>query len=252
VAKTSKFPVALEALRGFGAVSAQSGTGTDLLRETELYPPIKAFLEGQGWEVKAEIGAADVVAYRAGDPPLIVELKVGFSLTLVHQAIDRQMITDLVYIAVPRKPGKPFQGALKNMKKLCRRLGLGLITVRLKDGLVEVQCDPASFQPRKIKGKKARLLREFSRRIGDPNVGGAARNAGLVTAYRQDVQACAAYLAQAGASKGAVVAGATGVREATRMMRDNHYGWFDVVERGIYALTETGVAAVLSIEQGAD
>ncbi len=29
------------------------------LRETDLYPPVKLLLEGQGYEVKGEIGAAD-------------------------------------------------------------------------------------------------------------------------------------------------------------------------------------------------
>ena len=217
------------------------------MRETELYAPIKAFLEGQGWEVKAEIGAADVVANRDGDPPLIVELKVGFSLALVHQAVDRQSMSDLVYIAVPRKTGKAFYSSLKQMRKLCRRLGLGLITVRLKDALVEVHCDPGPFQPRKIKAKKERLLREFSRRAGDPNIGGAARGDGLVTAYRQDAQGCAAYLFDNGAAKGVEVAKATGVQMATRMMRDNHYGWFESIERGVYGLTDTGAQAVCDL-----
>lgn len=39
------------------------------LRETDLYPPVKLFLEAQGFEVKAEIGAADVVARRGDEPP---------------------------------------------------------------------------------------------------------------------------------------------------------------------------------------
>ncbi len=218
------------------------------MRETELYPPIKAFLEGQGWEVKAEIGAVDVMACREGDPPLIVELKVSFSLSLVHQAIARQMVTELVYIAVPRKAGKPFQSTLKNMKMLCRRLGIGLLTVRMTDGLVEAQCDPAPFQPRKIKVKKARLLREFSRRTGDPNVGGAARDGVMVTAYRQDAQACAVYLFEHGAAKGAEIAKATGVTVATKLMRDNHYGWFEPIDRGVYGLTEVGAVAVGSMD----
>ena len=36
-------------------------------RETDLYPPIKAFLEDQGYVVKAEVGAADVVAVRGAE-----------------------------------------------------------------------------------------------------------------------------------------------------------------------------------------
>ena len=76
------------------------------MRETELYPPVKAFLEGQGYEVKAEVGPADVVACRKGEEPLVVELKTGFSLTLVHQAVARQALTDVVYVAVPRGKGR--------------------------------------------------------------------------------------------------------------------------------------------------
>lgn len=212
------------------------------MRETELYAPIKAFLEGQGYEVKAEVGAADVVACRDADEPVIVELKTGFSLSLVHQAVARQAVTDAVYIAVPRKTGKRFIAALKQMKSLCRRLGLGLITVRMKDDWVEVHCDPAPYAPRKSKLRKARLLREFAKRDGDPNTGGATRM-GLVTAYRQDALRCAAHLVAEGPSKGAAVARATGVEKATRLMADNHYGWFQRVETGIYDITDAGRAA---------
>lgn len=212
------------------------------MRETELYAPIKAFLEGQGYAVKAEIGAADVVACRGDEEPIIVELKTGFSLSLVHQAVARQAITDAVYIAVPRKTGRRFLGVLKQMKTLCRRLGLGLITVRLKDEHVEVHCDPGPYAPRKSKLRKERLLREFAKRDGDPNIGGATR-VGLVTAYRQDALRCAAHLSEEGATKGAVVAKATGVVNATRLMADNHYGWFQRVETGIYDVTDAGRVA---------
>ncbi|HIF78624.1 MAG TPA: hypothetical protein EYQ36_13725, partial [Sulfitobacter sp.] len=58
-------------------------------RETDLYPPIKAFLEDQGYVVKAEVGAADVVALRGAEPPVVVELKLGFSLALFHQCLAR-------------------------------------------------------------------------------------------------------------------------------------------------------------------
>ena len=209
------------------------------MRETELYAPIKAFLEGQGYAVKAEVGAADVVACREAEDPVIVELKTGFSLSLIHQAVARQAITDAVYIAVPRKTGRRFLAALKQMKTLCSRLGIGLITVRLKDALVEVHCDPGPYAPRKSKLRKDRLLREFAKREGDPNTGGATR-VGLVTAYRQDALRCVTHLLAEGATKGAVVAKATGVTNATRLMADNHYGWFQRVETGIYDVTDAG------------
>lgn len=215
------------------------------MQETELYAPVKAFLEGQGYEVKAEIGAADVVAVRGDDEPVIVELKTAFSLSLVHQGVARQSVTDSVYIAVPRKTGRRFQGALKQMKSLCRRLGLGLITVRLKDAHLEVHCDPGPYAPRKSKTRKMHLLREFAKREGDPNQGGATRQ-GLVTAYRQDALKCASHLAATGPSKGAAVAKETGVEKATRLMADNHYGWFERVEKGVYDLTDKGRTAATS------
>ena len=209
------------------------------IRETQLYPPIKAYLQAQGYEVKGEIAEADVVACRGDEPPLIVELKTGFSLSLVHQGIARQAITDAVYLAVPRKTGRVHQKAMLGNIGLCRRLGLGLITVRLRDGLIEVHCDPAPYAPRKSARRKTQLLREFARRQGDPSLGGAVRS-GLVTAYRQDALRCAALLAAQGPSKGAVVAAATGVARATRIMADDHYGWFERVALGIYALTPSG------------
>jgi len=211
--------------------------------ETELYLPVKAFLKAQGYEVKAEVGAADIVACRNKEEPVIVELKTGFTLSLFHQAIDRQAITDLVYVAIARGSGRRFQGALKNNLKLARRLGLGLMTVRLSDGFVEVHADPGPYSPRKQKPRKQRLLKEFARRVGDPNLGGSTRVT-LVTAYRQDAILCARHLAQSGPSRGADVAKATGVARATRMMADDHYGWFERVERGIYALSPKGREAL--------
>ena len=212
------------------------------MREQDLYAPVKALLTRQGYEVKGEVGAADVVARRGAEPPVIVELKLRFSLSLYHQAIARLAVTDLVYVAVPKPTGKTARRAIKDNTAMCRRLGLGLITVR-GDGRAEVLADPGPYAPRKSKRRAERLLREFDRLRGDPNDGGATRH-GIVTAYRQDALACAAYLAEHGASKGAAVAAATGVKAATRIMRDNHYGWFEKVEKGVYALTAEGAAGL--------
>jgi hypothetical protein len=205
------------------------------MRETTLYEPIKLFLEKQGYEVKAEIGTADVVAVRGDESLVVVELKTGFSLSLFHQATERQKITDAVYIAVPASQGLGFTRSLRKNLTLCRRLGLGLITVRLRDQCVVVHVDPAPYRPRQSKWKKARLLGEFSRRSGDPNVGGATRR-GLVTAYRQDALRCVKFLSENGATKAALVAKGSGVSNARRIMSDNHYGWFERVRAGIYDL----------------
>lgn len=208
-------------------------------RETDLYPPIKALFQSQGYEVKGEVGAADIVACRDGEDPVIVELKLRFSLALFHQAVARQAISDLVYIAVVRPEGKSARRVLKDNLAMCRRLGLGLITVRESDEFTEIHADPGPYHPRKSPKRKTRLLREFARRMGDPNDGGATRH-GLVTAYRQEAFRCGVYLAEYGPSKGAAVARDTGVTRATRIMSDNHYGWFERIQRGVFDLTVSG------------
>lgn len=207
-------------------------------READLYPHVKAYLEAQGYTVKGEVGAVDLVALRGDEEPLIVELKLRLNLTLYHQAVTRLRLTDLVYIAVLKPTGRSARRALRENRILCRRLGLGFLTVR-KDGVVEAHCDPAPYAPRQTKAKREKLLREFHRLEGDPNAGGATRH-GIVTAYRQDALRCAIYLAETGAEKGAIVAKATGVANATTLMRNNHYGWFRRVEKGVYDLAPEG------------
>jgi hypothetical protein len=216
---------------------------TDPVRETDLYEPIKKFLQGQGYVVKGEIGAVDVVGCRGDEAPVLVELKTAFSLSLFHQAMERLAVSDLIYIAVPHKPGKAFARSLKRNIALCRRLGIGLLTIRLKDGSVFPHADPGPYRPRRSAVKKQRLLKEFAKRVGDPNTGGATRR-GLMTAYRQDALRCLGHLGVHGATKASIVASATGVETARRIMADDHYGWFERVKTGIYDITPKGETAI--------
>jgi hypothetical protein len=214
------------------------------LLETDLYAPVKSLLQAQGYEVKGEVGAVDIMAVRSDEEPVLVELKTGFSLSLFHQAIERQSITDTVYIAVPRGKGRAFGAALKRNITLCRRLGLGLITVRLKDGFSEIHIDPAPYKPRQVAKRKRRLLREFARLSGDPNPGGSSRRQGLVTAYRQDALRCLRVLSGEDSLKASLVAVQAQVPRAREIMAANHYGWFERLERGIYALSPNGRQAL--------
>lgn len=209
-------------------------------RESDLYPALKAHFEARGLAVKGEIGAADLVAMGPpGSPPVIVEMKLRFTLQLYHQAAARLTLSPQVWVAVLRPEGRDAARVLAENRALCCRLGLGLMTVRGRDGFVEVLAEPGAPPPRRAPKKAARLVREFARRQGDPNAGGATRH-GLVTGYRQDALRCAAYLAEYGAARGAAVARDTGVPVATRIMADNHYGWFVRLAPGLYGLTPQG------------
>ena len=217
------------------------------IKETDLYAPVKSYFTAQGFQVKGEVGAADLVAVKFADgdaaEPVIVELKTSFTLSLFHQAITRQSMTDDVYICAPHKPGKLALRSLRKNKMLARRLGLGLMTVRLPEGRVIVHCEPAPFTPRKIKARKAKLLSEFERRHGDPNDGGMT-SVGMMTSYRQGALRCAKVLHDEGACKASYVAKMAGVEKARNMMADNHYNWFEKVDRGIYGLSPLGAQAL--------
>ena len=201
--------------------------------ESDLYAPVKALLEGQGYVVKGEVRGCDVVAVRGEEPPVIVELKRVFGLSLVLQGVDRLALSDRVYLAVGQWPRQ-----MKGVKKLCRRLGLGLLVVARQRA--DIVLDPAPYQPRTNKRKAGRLLGEHSRRVGDPNLGGIAMRAPLMTAYRQEALRCAELLACHGPMAPKAMRAAGDVPNAAKILRHDHYGWFERVGRGIYTLTPQG------------
>jgi hypothetical protein len=219
--------------------------GVSIAREEDLYEPVKAFLEGQGYVVKSEVRGCDLVARRGAEPPVIVELKKAFNLALLLQGIDRLAVSDQVYLAfaAPSRAAA-WRRDRRPILKLCRRLGLGLLMVHSDRDLVEPLLDPLPYQPRPNRKRQALLLKEFAQRVGDPNTGGQSRRP-IVTAYRQNALRCAALLQRQGPTKAAEVARGTGVSTAATLMRSDVYGWFQRVERGIYDLSPKGREALL-------
>jgi hypothetical protein len=201
--------------------------------ESDLYAPVKTLLEGQGYSVKGEVRGCDVVAVRGKEPPVIVELKRAFGLGLVLQGVDRLALSDAVYLAVGAWPKN-----MRNVKKLCRRLGLGFIVV-VKER-ADIVLDPAPYMPRKNRRKASRLLGEHARRVGDPNRGGSSTKVPMMTAYRQAALRCAASLAANGPTKVAILRVTCDAPNAASILRDDFYGWFERVKRGVYALTPKG------------
>jgi len=201
--------------------------------ESDLYAPVKALLEGQGYSVKGEVRGCDVVAVRGSEPPVIVELKRTFGIGLVLQAVNRLALSDAVYLAVGVWPKN-----LRDVKKLCRHLGVGLMIV-VKER-VDIVLDPAPYRPRKNPRRVGRLLGEHARRVGDPNRGGSSTKVPMMTAYRQEALRCAGLLARNGPMKVAALKVAAEAPKAALILRDDHYGWFERIERGIYGLTPQG------------
>jgi hypothetical protein len=105
---------------------------------------------------------------------------------------------------------------------------------------VEVLVAPSAVSPRRNPKKRSRLVIEHQRRKGDPVAGGSTRMP-IMTAYRQQALICAA----------AMVTGPCRVRDlrveapdAGKILFHNVYGWFERIERGIYALTDAGRTAL--------
>ncbi|MBT4488395.1 MAG: hypothetical protein HOK30_17720 [Rhodospirillaceae bacterium] len=217
-----------------------------MAKETDLYAPVKAMLEAKGYTVKAEVNGCDVVAAKDGAPTVIVELKLAFTLDLVLQGIQRQSVTDDVYLAVlapnTATKRKNWRGRQRGYRKLCRMLGLGLMVVDPDSAAArsaEILLDPAPYTPRKDKRRQTRLLTEFVSRDGDPNTGGINRTK-IITAYRQDALRCAQALRGRKAKKVADIKATAGVPKAASILQKNHYDWFERTARGVYRLTPTG------------
>lgn len=211
------------------------------MKESDLYSPLKRFLESQKYEVKGEVLDCDVLAVRGKEAPVIVELKLSLNLNVVLQAVERLSFTEKVYIGVPEQCSF-LKRRQKHIIKLLRRLGLGLITIEVKNETdsVKVLLDPGEYRPRKSKQRQERLLGEFAKRVGDPNLGGVAKRKGLMTAYRQRSMAIASFLEEQGPTKAAIISQSLQDSKARDALYKDVYGWFDRVSLGMYDLSPRG------------
>ena len=216
------------------------------MKESDLYLPLKQFLESQGYEVKGEVQDCDVVAIREDEAPVIVELKLSLNLNVVLQAVDRLALTPKVYVGTP-KQCKTLLKQRKHILKLLRMLGLGLVVIeptRTKSS-VEVLLDPCDYRPRKSKSRQEYLLDEFVRRVGDPNLGGSEKRKGIMTAYRQSALAIAKYLHTQGPTKASHIAKNLDEPKARGILYRDVYGWFNRVSLGIYEISPRGIQELL-------
>jgi len=208
--------------------------------ETALYPTVKRFLESAGFQVKGEVDGCDVVAVRDGEPQrlAIAEMKLGFNLPLLLQAVDRMRAADEVWLVVPAtRRGRDRD---PRVHRLCRLIGFGLMAVDAAHDRVEVLAEPGPYRPRLDHRRRARLLSEHAGRWGDPSPGGLTRQP-VVTAYRQQALACAASLRAGPARPRDLRAVAP---NAGQILLRNVYGWFERTRRGLYRLTDLGDAAL--------
>ena len=225
-----------------------------VIKEEELYSPLKLYFENQGFEVKAEVKHCDLVAYHPqSNETLIVEMKKSFNLALLLQGVERQRLADKVYLAIERNRKK--SGAVNqrysDITELCRRLELGLITItfyKTKAPIVEVLCHPGDQPIRHVRHRQRKKLeQEFKERSGDYNVGGS-HGSKLITAYREKALRIAVALNKLEQAAPREITAVTQIAPTGLMLRNNYYGWFEKVSRGKYKLSSAGIEALQQYE----
>ena len=132
------------------------------------------------------------------------------------------------------------------MRRLCRRLELGLIFVGFSSagvGQVDVFLHPAEARPpRKNAKKRLAILTEHAGRTGSHNTGGVTRKK-ILTVYKEQALCIARYLSDGFAAPAAIKA-AGGPVKSGEILRRNYDGWFQRLEDKTYALTPAGREAL--------
>jgi hypothetical protein len=220
------------------------------MKETELFHPIKTYLEGQGYAVHSEVRNCDLVA-RRGDELIIVEIKVQLSLKLVIQGVSRQEMYPNVYLAVPVSGRKNLPANIAAARRLLRRLGLGLILVRFIKTKVRVEIALHPDEPRKFNRPRSSrmIISEIDGRYSEFNRSGEPATTEKLTAYKQQCIAVAYALSELGSSTPAGLRSRGLPAKTQQILSSNYYGWFDRVERGVYALNQRGVEALAAYPQ---
>ena len=212
-------------------------------KETDLYEPIRAFLEEEGYQVQAEVKNCDIAAVKDGQM-VIVELKKAFNLKLVYQGLERQSLTEQVFVAIPRPKKGAREKAWKDMLKLLKRLELGLLTVALDSPLqtVDVVLEPSDSIAWKNRKKREKVQAELEQRQVDGNVGGMTRKK-IMTAFREKSIRLACLLEREERVSLAALR-ERGMEDSVGILSRNYDKWFKRVEKGVYALSDKGKEAL--------
>lgn len=208
-------------------------------KESDLYPPVCEYFISLGYDVQAEVKSCDLVAKKDGET-IVAELKTSFCLKLVYQAIERQSITDLVYIVIPRPKGA--KGAQWNsMLKLMKRLDIGIITVALDSELkaVDIVSVPAGTAKPKSSTKRASFNKEVDSRNLHVNTGGVNKTK-ILTAYREKSIYILCLAEAFGEISPAQINKILNEPYAGNIVSRNFYGWFKKISKGVYAISDEG------------
>lgn len=223
------------------------------MKECDLYPPIKRFLQGCGYEVKSEVADCDILACR-DDVYIAVEMKTALGIRLLSQGVKRQELYDLVYIAFPKpKSTRRINRHFSDTKKMIKRLGLGLLLVDLRgEGRCIEEFPPMDVDLIRVRNakraKRKKAIAQFQALSGDNNIGGTTRTKKM-TAYKESALLIALYLKRDGPNSAKILRKFECPDNTYDILYMNHYSWFKRIDKGIYNLTSNGEKALVEYEE---
>ncbi|MGE5703526.1 MAG: hypothetical protein ACM32O_13430 [Clostridia bacterium] len=163
------------------------------MKETDLYEPIKQWMEERGFTAYPEVecrsggGRADIVV-TSGAVTGVVEMKRTLSLELLDQALRWRGYANLIWIAIPHKQKKYKQV----VTILLRDYGIGLLAIS-KTGRVWCIQNPR-FSRRIV----AHLREALSEHHLNSGLKGGHSGGGYITPYRITMNSIRHYLMRAG------------------------------------------------------
>lgn len=154
------------------------------MKETDLFPPLKIWLEERSYEVFTEVqssytgGRADIVAV-SGPVVSVVEMKTSLSLELIGQAMRWRPFANFIYIAIPYSTRRTHLA-----QEILRKEGIGLLQVDLMHRYGKSVFNPlrANFN-RRINNHIRESLVEDHKILAGGHAGG-----GYVTKYSQTIK----------------------------------------------------------------
>ncbi len=219
-----------------------------MIKESDLYPPIKFFFEELGYEVYGEVNSLDVVA-KKDDTLIAIELKKSLNTKLIYQGITRQKLTDTVYLAIPKtkntnKDNKGFKEKLDILK----RLGLGLFIVDFSydEPFALIELEPSLVNIKSLQSKNKKhlhsLIKEINSRSGDYNKGGTKGK--TITAYREKVLKIALFMKDKKIHSPKEIELALDMDKVQPILGRDFYKYFEKVEKGKYKISKKGLEAL--------
>lgn len=219
-------------------------------KETDLHSPVKQWLESEGCDVRSEVKSIDMVGIY-GDLLIAVEMKLKLNLEVINQAVERQGVADLVYIAV-HHDFKAFQTKRFQMTTLTlKRLNLGLLLVNFRSSEPQVieYLKPENFDfersRRARKSKRAAIITEFNKRCADFNTAGSAKSK-IMTGYKEQCLLIAYYMKyhKLESAKSFKPFGFE-TKIVSSILNNNYNRWYQKIEKGRYQLSNEGHEALI-------